>query len=463
MMRIRNMIHSRNCGAGTHRMSMPPLTSCTNGIGRRPISGNVLRPMLHFVAIAAILFFAADTGFAQTAPAVAASRPQLSRIITNDPDYLKLLHAPDADDFVKTYSKGYQDKVAEINAKVAFITDEKVRAQAREDLWNNISPKDLDRFHYEAAVALNDARIAFAEKHRDGWLEIGRVNYVEAEKTLVVRSSPISPVETYLRVPMSPAAMQKIYDTFRQIAGPELDRRAREYVVKSGADSPCARNSELCFKLKRDELEQTLRAERLLAVGQGDLEHEKIEKYLLVDSDTETVLSDLAPQSTLLDSMTWRFSIGPVPPLPVEPEPAVAPPAAEVAKDSAAVPAPEPHAETPEQAVASDAAPTSAPAAPAQSEGVQIPASGVAASIITQTAPHYPAKARAAHISGDVVLHAMIDKEGKISEVHAVSGNEALAEAAVEAVRQWRYKPFLSNGEPIEVETTITVTFAMLE
>lgn len=457
------MIRPPNSMARLYRFSMSPFNGSVYAISRRTLAGNLQRRMLMLLATTAAIFFAHGIGRAQPAPAVTGSSTSPHRLITRDPEYSKLLHAPDADDFVKIYSKGYQDKAAEIDAKVAFITDEKVRAQAREDLWNNVPKKDLTRFQYEAAVALNDARTAFAEKHRDEWIEIGRVNYVEPEKTLVVRSTPDSPVETYLHVPMSPAAMQKIYDAFRQIAGPELDQKAHEYVTKSGADSPCARNFDWCFKLKRDELEQEFRAERLLAVGQGDLERKKIDKYFLVDSETETVLSDLAPQSSPLGGMTWRFSIGPVPPLPVEPEPAAAPPAAESAKVAAPEPAPDQQAETRKKPAAGEAALAPEPAPPAKPERIQIPASVVAASIISQTPPHYPDKARADHISGDVVLHATIDKTGKISEVHAVSGNEALAEAAVEAVRLWRYKPFISDGEPIEVDTTITVTFAILE
>jgi protein TonB len=68
-----------------------------------------------------------------------------------------------------------------------------------------------------------------------------------------------------------------------------------------------------------------------------------------------------------------------------------------------------------------------------------------------------------ARISGLVVLHAIISKEGEIKELSLVSGHPLLAPAAIEAVRQWRYRPFLLNGEPIEVETTITVTFQLTQ
>ena len=84
-----------------------------------------------------------------------------------------------------------------------------------------------------------------------------------------------------------------------------------------------------------------------------------------------------------------------------------------------------------------------------------------AASIITQTRPVYPALARQARIQGNVVLHAIIDKDGNVAQLEVVSGHPLLVQAALDAVKQWRYKPTLLNGDPVEVDTTITVTFTM--
>ncbi len=84
-----------------------------------------------------------------------------------------------------------------------------------------------------------------------------------------------------------------------------------------------------------------------------------------------------------------------------------------------------------------------------------------AASIITQTRPIYPPLARQARIQGNVVLHAIIDKDGKVAQLEVVSGHPLLVQAALDAVKQWRYRPTLLNGEPVEVDTTITVTFTM--
>ncbi len=73
--------------------------------------------------------------------------------------------------------------------------------------------------------------------------------------------------------------------------------------------------------------------------------------------------------------------------------------------------------------------------------------------------PVYPPIARAAHVSGAVVLHAIISKTGQISNLTVVSGPEMLRASAVDAVQNWRYKPYLLNGEPTEVDTQITVNF----
>jgi protein TonB len=84
-----------------------------------------------------------------------------------------------------------------------------------------------------------------------------------------------------------------------------------------------------------------------------------------------------------------------------------------------------------------------------------------AASILNQTRPVYPPLARQARIQGNVVLHAIIDKDGKVAQLEVISGHPLLVQSALDAVKQWRYKPTLLNGDPVEVDTTITVTFTM--
>lgn len=79
--------------------------------------------------------------------------------------------------------------------------------------------------------------------------------------------------------------------------------------------------------------------------------------------------------------------------------------------------------------------------------------------LVNRVVPAYPAVAITAHISGTVVLHAIIAKDGTVQELSYVSGPPLLMKAAMDAVRQWRYRPTMLNDEPVEVETTIDVVF----
>jgi TonB family protein len=75
--------------------------------------------------------------------------------------------------------------------------------------------------------------------------------------------------------------------------------------------------------------------------------------------------------------------------------------------------------------------------------------------------PEYPEKARKEHIQGTVVLQASIGKEGDVENLQVISGHEMLVAASIEAVKQWKYKPYLLNGEPVEVETQVDVVFTL--
>lgn len=84
----------------------------------------------------------------------------------------------------------------------------------------------------------------------------------------------------------------------------------------------------------------------------------------------------------------------------------------------------------------------------------------MAGMIISKAAPIYPASARQAHISGTVLLQAIIGRDGHIRALRPISAPDTdLALAAIDAVRQWTYKPYLLNGDATDVDTTITVNF----
>src|SRR5579859_5613992 len=83
------------------------------------------------------------------------------------------------------------------------------------------------------------------------------------------------------------------------------------------------------------------------------------------------------------------------------------------------------------------------------------------ASLINRVQPVYPPLARQTRVSGTVRLHAIISKEGVVTQLEVLSGHPLLVQSALDAVRQWRYRPTLLNGEPVEVDTTIDVIFSL--
>jgi periplasmic protein TonB len=83
-------------------------------------------------------------------------------------------------------------------------------------------------------------------------------------------------------------------------------------------------------------------------------------------------------------------------------------------------------------------------------------------SLIHRVQPNYPAIAKTAGIQGEVVLQAVISRDGQIESLRPISGHPLLLRAAMDAVRQWRYRPYVLNGQTIEVETQISVIFRML-
>lgn len=81
--------------------------------------------------------------------------------------------------------------------------------------------------------------------------------------------------------------------------------------------------------------------------------------------------------------------------------------------------------------------------------------------VVYKVPPRYPIEAKEKHITGDVILGVTIDHSGSISELKVISGDPVLAQAAADAVKQWKYKPYLLNGEPVLVDTTVKITFRM--
>jgi TonB family protein len=92
---------------------------------------------------------------------------------------------------------------------------------------------------------------------------------------------------------------------------------------------------------------------------------------------------------------------------------------------------------------------------------LKVPPDTMERRIIHQVAPEYPVLARQARVQGTVVLDAVVNADGAVTQVTPVSGPQALSQSAMDAVRWWRYEPYLVNGQPTTVETTIAVNFRL--
>jgi protein TonB len=106
---------------------------------------------------------------------------------------------------------------------------------------------------------------------------------------------------------------------------------------------------------------------------------------------------------------------------------------------------------------------SAAPVVPAGSKDkpVRVSSGVIAGLILHKVDPIYPEDAREAGVSGTVVMAALIDDQGKITKLTIMSGTEKLRDAALNAVNQWTYKPYLLNGKPVFVQTQITVNFSI--
>ena len=92
---------------------------------------------------------------------------------------------------------------------------------------------------------------------------------------------------------------------------------------------------------------------------------------------------------------------------------------------------------------------------------LKVPADAMERRIIHQVTPEYPVLARQARMQGTVVLDAVVNADGAVTQVTPVSGPQALSQAAMDAVRWWRYEPYIVNGQPTTVETTVAVNFRL--
>jgi protein TonB len=92
---------------------------------------------------------------------------------------------------------------------------------------------------------------------------------------------------------------------------------------------------------------------------------------------------------------------------------------------------------------------------------IRVPARIAEANLVYDVPPQYPPEAGRARLEGPVVLMAVIGQDGNVKDVRVESGLPILARAAIDAVKQWRYKPYVIDGEPVEVDSRITINFTL--
>ncbi len=92
---------------------------------------------------------------------------------------------------------------------------------------------------------------------------------------------------------------------------------------------------------------------------------------------------------------------------------------------------------------------------------LRIPPTDMEKNLINRVEPVYPSIAKAAHVQGDVTLRVIVGKDGRVESVQPVTGSPLLLQAAMDAVKQWVFKAFLQNGEPVEAESTLTIRFQL--
>jgi hypothetical protein len=228
------------------------------------------------------------------------------KIITKDQAYVAVLKEPDGDELLKEYSDGYNSRGQEIEATVATISDPDLRDRVRKTEWAGV---DEAKFREQANAKFLQTRLAVLDQHQNDWFEIGHVEYPGSD-TLYIHYVDASPV-TFVgaaTMAMDVASIDQIYSRFRIVAHDGIEAEA--LYKRSGRDKSghfSVETDPQVVAIAERAAEATLRVKRLVMVGQGDLVAHRLDKLMLVDYDTETVLAEFPPTSLHADDFHWRF------------------------------------------------------------------------------------------------------------------------------------------------------------
>jgi hypothetical protein len=282
-----------------------------------------------------------NTTWEQSATAPA-STPLSSKLLTKDPDYMRLLHPVQGDALLDS-STEYAHKKQEIESKLASIQDPELRTRLSDDEWSKVDKSVYIKNEEESLRAsFPSAILAVLQKHRADWFEIGHVEY-PGTNVLQISSVAASPIELPdgATIPMDTAAMDGVYSMFRDVAEQQIQQNVEAWMYAQsctsklrnvcvnlgGTPSQCSDPSALSeiqdrlggglslecndnpsSEAGRNKVEKQMRESRLVLVGQGDLIAHRIDKLLLVDYDTETILHDFGGNPLKDFGIRWRFS-----------------------------------------------------------------------------------------------------------------------------------------------------------
>ena len=253
--------------------------------------------------------------------------PPPQKIMTKDPDYAASLNEPEK--LIDEWSPSYQSAKQQVEDGIASITDADLKQQRKEQLESNLLSPNYDRFRSEARANFIAARKKNFGKHRNDWFEIGHIErYVDGTLYLKeVGASPLKMVSSYsgsgggnLNLPVNLPTMDSIYAKFDSLEKDTIDN------AKAGARSQASERWSMLNDLNAqgigspapDPLDQMtakfeaqalqeVREERLLVVGQGDLTQHRIDRVMLVDYPSETIMRDFGNAIKPKD-VSWRFN-----------------------------------------------------------------------------------------------------------------------------------------------------------
>lgn len=248
---------------------------------------------------------------AQTSQAAASPVPK--RIMSKDPDCVAVLTEPTGDDLLK-WSPSYKTAVEQIDARASAIADSDLREQQRTQLRRDLVASNLARYEKEAKQAFLAERQQVLERHRNDWFEIGHIGTLVgySDGRLAVLPEKDSPIgmrhDDYLYFAVDIPTMDSAYSKFDAVAKADIDAKYAFYrdridqMRREGQVVPDDPYSAV-YKEAQDEV----RSDRLVVVAQGDLVQHRVDKVMLVDYETETVVGNIDEGINPAEILWWKL------------------------------------------------------------------------------------------------------------------------------------------------------------